>query len=32
MLAVFYAAALLGLYWARVLGMYQIVREAVRKR
>jgi len=30
--AVLYAAALLTLYWARVLGMYQVVREAIRKR
>ena len=30
--AVLYAVALLGLYWSRVLGMYQVVREAIRKR
>jgi len=30
--AVLYSAALLALYWARVLGMYQVVREAIRKR
>jgi hypothetical protein len=29
---VLYAVALLGLYWSRVLGMYQVVREAIRKR
>jgi hypothetical protein len=27
-----YAAALLGLYWTRVFGMFQFVREAIRKR
>jgi len=30
--AVLYAAALLTLYRVRVLGMYQVVREAIRKR